>query len=294
MSRYNIPKGIFSIDSPYLLVIPVLLLLFLVILVPEIWALLIGFTKYEPGDKLVYIGLKNYVEIVKDPLFLNALRNNILFLAVVIFFEFLVGFGSALLLNHKFPLQKLWVSLVIAPYAISPVVACVIWRYMLDPSYGIVNYALSFFNISPIAWFGPAIPSFIGVVIVDVWKFSPFILIIAYAALTSLPLELLEASKIDGANSWQEFRFITFPLILPSLLVAVIFRIIFALRTFGIIWILTEGGPGNATEILSIYLYKQAFRYFHFGKGAAVALFMLIITVIVSINIVKKMYKRMF
>lgn len=294
MSRYKIPKGIFSIDSPYLLVIPALLLLFLVILVPEIWALILGFTKYEPGGTPVYIGLKNYVEIVKDPLFLNALRNNILFLAVVIFFEFLVGFGSALLLNHKFPLQKLWVSLVIAPYAISPVVACVIWRYMLDPSYGIVNYALSFFNISPIPWFGSAISSFIAVVIVDVWKFSPFIMIIAYAALTSLPLEFLEASRIDGANSWQEFRFIIFPLILPSLLVAVIFRIIFALRTFGIIWILTGGGPGNATEILSIYLYKQAFRYFHFGKGAAVALFMLIITAILSINIVKGLYKRMF
>ena len=294
MSRYKIPKGIFSIDSPYLLMTPILLILFLVILVPGIWAIILSFTKYEPGGRPVYIGLKNYVEITKDPLFLNALFNNIIFLAAVIFFEFLVGFGSALLLNHKFPLQKLWVSLVITPYAISPVISCVIWRYMLNPNYGIVNYTLSFFNISPIPWFGSAISSFIAVIIVDVWIYSPFIFIIAYSALISLPLEFLEASKIDGATSWQEFRFIVFPLIRPSLLIAVIFRIIFALRTFGIIWILTGGGPGNVTEILSIYLYKQAFRYLHYGKGAAVALFMLIITAVLSINIVKDLYKRMF
>lgn len=281
-------------SAPYWLLIPVLTLLSLVILIPEIWSLFLSFTKYAPGDRPVYVGLKNYAEIVQDPRFLNALFNNLTFLAAVISLEFLVGFGSALLLNHKFPLQKLWVSLVIAPHAISLVVACVIWRYILDPSYGIVNYSLSLFGISQVRWFGSVIASFIPIVIVDVWKYSPFIMVIAYSALTSLPPGVFEASNIDGANDWQTFRLITFPLITPALLVAVVFRLIFALRTFGIVWILTGGGPGCGTEILSIYLYKESFRYFRFGRGSTVAWLMLIITALLSIYVVKKMYKRMF
>lgn len=294
MGRWETVRGKFSIDNPYLLLIPILTLLSSVILIPEIWSLFLSFTRYAPGDRPVYVGLKNYVEIAKDPAFLNALFNNIIFIAAVISLEFVIGFGSALLLNHKFPLQKLWVSLVIAPYAISPVVACVIWRYMLDPNYGVVNYALSSFGVTPVLWFGTAISSFVAVVIVDVWIFSPFTMIITYSALTSLPPDLFEASSIDGASGLQTFRFITFPLIVPALLVAVVFRVIFALRTFGIIWILTAGGPARATEILSIYLYKESFRYFHFGKGSAVAWFMLIVTALLSVHIVRKMYRRMF
>jgi len=287
-------KGKYRVSSSLLLLAPVLGLLLLIIVVPEIWALFLSFTKYEPGTKPVYVGLRNYIEIIRDRFFIQALLNNVFFVAVVVSLELLVGLGSALLLNHRFPLQRLWVSLLIAPYCVSLVVACVIWRYMLNPSYGVVNYTLSSLGLSPLAWFGTVVPSFLAVIIVDVWKFSPFLMVIAYSALTALPLEVLEASNIDGASGWATFQFITLPLITPALLVGLIFRVIFALRTFGIIWILTQGGPGHGTEVLSIYLYKESFRYFHFGKGSAVAWFMLIITALFSISIVKRMYKRMF
>jgi len=279
---------------PYLLLIPILALLSLLILIPEIWALFLSLTEYAPGKKPIYVGLKNYVEIIHDPAFLNALLNNIIFVSGAVFFEFLVGFGSALLLNHRFPLQRLWVSLLVAPYAISPVVACVIWIYILNPSYGIVNYILSLFRIQPVSWFGSIIPSFIAVIIVDVWKYYPFIMIIAYSALTSLPQEIFEAASIDGTTGWQSFRYITFPLITPALLVALTFRLIFALRTFGIIWILTEGGPSRGTETLSVYLYKESFRYFNFGRGSTIAVFMLIMTTLFSIFVIKETYKRIF
>ena len=284
----------FEHSSPYLLLIPVLTLLTVVILIPEIMAFLLSFTTYSPGDVPVYVGFKNYIEILKDPNFLNALINNLIFLGAIICFEFLVGFGIALLLNHGFPLQRLWVSLIIAPYAISPVVACVIWRYMLDPNYGFANYIISSLGFSPVLWFGSTATSFIAIIIVDVWKYSPFITIIAYAALVSLPIELFEVANIDGANTWQSFRFITLPLIAPALMVAIVFRVIFALREFGIIWILTQGGPGRKTEILSVYLYKETFRYHHFGRGATIAVFMLILTALLSINLVRKMYRRMY
>ncbi|MCK5641654.1 MAG: sugar ABC transporter permease, partial [Gammaproteobacteria bacterium] len=118
--------------------------------------------------------------------------------------------------------------------------------------------------------------------------------IIAYAALTSLPREIFEAAAIDGASGIQAFLRITLPLITPALLVGLVFRIIFALRTFGIVWILTKGGPGNDTEILALYLYKQSFRFYHFGRGAAVSMFMVIITFILAFGIIKEMYRRIF
>ncbi len=283
-----------ELSTSTLMLVPIIVLLVVVIVIPGIWAIILSFTQYTPGSTPVFNGIQNYLEIIHDRFFKNALINNLIFVVVVVTLEFLVGLGSALLLNHEFPLQKLWVSLLIAPYAVSEVVACVMWRYMLDPSYGFVNYALSLIGLKPIAWFGTATSSFISVIIVAVWKNFPFIMIIAYSALTAIPQEVIEASKIDGANRWQNFRFIVFQLIKPALLVGLTFRVIFALREFGIIWILTEGGPAGGTEILPIYLYRQTFRYFEYGRGAATATIMLVFTILISIPLVRRMYKEMY
>mgnify|MGYP002682088082 FL=1 len=277
-----------------LMLVPIIALLVVVIVIPGIWAIILSFTQYTPGNVPIFNDIQNYIQIIRDRFFKNALANNIIFVVVVVALEFIIGLGSALLLNRKFPLQKLWVSLLIAPYCISEVVACVMWRYMLDPSYGFVNYALSFLGLGPIAWFGTVTSSFIGIIIVTVWKNFPFIMIIAYSALTAMPQEVIEASKIDGANRIQTFRFVVFQLIKPALLVGLTFRIIFALREFGIIWILTEGGPAGGTEILPIYLYRQTFRYYEFGRGAATTTIMLIVTILISIPLVRRIYKGMY
>jgi len=277
-----------------LLLIPIIALLVTVIVIPGVWAIILSFTQYTPGNTPVFNDIQNYVKIIHDRFFENALRNNLIFVIAVVTLEFLIGLGSALLLNHGFPLQKLWVSLLITPYAISEVVACVMWRYMLDPSYGFANYALSLIGLRPVAWFGTVASSFMSVIIVTVWKNFPFIMIIAYSALTAVPQEIIEASKIDGANRIQAFRFVVFQLIKPALLVGLTFRVIFALREFGIIWILTEGGPAGGTEILPIYLYRQTFRYFEYGRGAATATIMLFLTILISISLVRRMYKGMY
>ncbi len=287
-------KKKFRISFALLMLAPMLGLLTVIIVSPEIWTLFLSFTKYEPGSSPIYIGLENYVKIVHDRFFVNALFNNLIFVVAVIALEFLIGLGTALLLNHRFPLQKLWVSLLIAPYCISPVVACVMWRYILNPSYGFANYVLFLAGVEPVPWFGTVVSSFIAVIIVDVWKFSPFIMIIAYSALTAMPQDVIEAANIEGATDWETFRFVIFPLITPALLVGLAFRVIFALRTFGIIWILTRGGPARGTEVLSIYLYRETFRYYRFGKGSAIAWIMLALTFVLSIPIVRKMYRRMY
>lgn len=283
-----------KLSMSMLMLVPIIALLVVVIVIPGIWAIILSFSQYTPGSTPIFNGIQNYIETSRDRFFRNALVNNLIFVFAVVSLEFLIGLGSALLLNHRFPLQKLWVALLIAPYCISEVVACVMWRYMLDPSYGFVNYVLSLFGLEPIFWFGTATTSFIGIIIVTVWKNFPFIMIIAYSALTAMPQEILEASKIDGANRLQTFRFVIFQLIKPALLVGLTFRTIFALREFGIIWILTEGGPAGGTEILPIYLYRQTFRYFEFGRGAATTTIMLIITVLISIPLVRRIYKGMY
>lgn len=286
--------SLFRLQSPYVLLIPIVTLLSFVILIPEIWAFLLSFTKYSPGFTPTYIGFDNYLTIFRDPIFLHALINNIIFLASAIFFELIIGFGNALLLFHGFPLQRVWASLLIAPYAISPVVACLIWKYLLDPTYGVVNYILFLVGLQPVRWFGTTTSAFIPIIITDVWIYYPFIQIIAYSALISIPRGILEASLVDGVNIWQQFRYIIIPLIKPALLVALIFRLIFAFREFGIPWMLTQGGPGHSTEILSIYLYKVGFRYFEFGSASALAWIMLFVTALLSISIVRKMYRAIF
>jgi multiple sugar transport system permease protein len=281
-------------QSPYLLLIPVATLLCFIIVIPEIWALYLSFTNYSPGTPPTFVGLSNYSKIFRDPVFWEALINSMIFLISVICFEFLIGFGTALLLFQGFRFQKIWTSLLIAPYAISPVVACVLWKYLLDPSYGAVNYVLSLFGLQPVRWFGNTFTAFIPIIITDVWINSPFVQIIAYSALISIPKEILEASLVDGVSAWHRFRYIIIPLLRPALLVALVFRLIFAFREFGIPWMMTQGGPGHSTEILSIYLYQVGFRYFQFGKGSAVAWIILLITALLSVSLVKKMYRTIF
>jgi len=284
----------FEGKSPYLLLVPVVLLLLVVIVFPEIWALFLSFTEYSPGYVPKYIGLNNFIKILRDPIFIQATINNLIFLTSAIIFEFIIGFGSALILYRGFPFHRLWASLLIAPYAISPVVACVIWKYLLDPSYGVINYFLSILGLGQIRWFGTTVSSFIAIIITDVWINCPFIQIIAYSALISIPQEIIEASFVDGTTAFQRFRYIIVPLVKPALLVALIFRLIFAFREFGIPWMLTQGGPAHGTEILSIYLYKTGFRYFSFGAASAVAWIMLIITAVLSVAIVRRMYRTIF
>jgi multiple sugar transport system permease protein len=292
--RFILSKKRKNLFFSCLLLAPTIVLLSIVILIPELYTLFLSFTEYSPGQNPIIVGVRNYLELVEDSAFLDAIVNNLVYLVLVVFFEFMVGFGSALLLNRQFPFQRILIGLVIAPYAVSLVVAAVIWRYMLDSSSGIINFLISWCGFSPVQWFGSVPTSFSAVIIISVWKNSPFIMMIAYAALMSLPTEVYEAADIDGANFLQKFWLITLPLITPALSVALLFRTVFAIRAFGEIWILTEGGPGRGTEILSVYLYKESFRYFNFGKGSAVAFIMLVITLVLSMPIIRGMYRTMF
>jgi len=273
---------------------PLLLALTFFIVVPAFQLLWISLTDLSPGRPAKFVGLDNYAFILTDPAFLAALLRNVLFVFVVVTLEVAVGFGIALVLQTGFVFQPLWFAIILAPFAVSPIVAVVMWKYMLDPSFGIVNYAATSIGLPAIPWMTSAATSMAVIVIVAVWKEFAFTTIVLFAALTAIPNELYEATKIDGASAWQRLVYVKIPLIAPALAVVILFRIIFTLREFGIPWTLTGGGPGTSTEILSIYLYKQAFRYSDFGSGAAIGWLMLGVTVLLSGFLIRRTFRGIF
>lgn len=279
--------------TPILYCLPGIILLLILVFVPSIQALGYSFTDYSFGLDANFVGLRNYIEVLTDRSFWNVVLNNIIFVVGSLTFEIILGFASALLLNKRFHLQPLWVCLLLAPYAVSPVVAVQIWKYLLDPTYGIINYCLTCLGMKPVAWFSDKLTSFIPVCLVSIWKNFPFMMITVYAALTTVPTEVEEAAKIDGASGYTYFTKILLPLIKPSVSVGLIFRIVFLIRSFEIVWVFTAGGPGDSTEILAIDMYKEAFLYYDVGKGSAIGCLLLIITFLVSYHLIKNSNKSL-
>lgn len=276
------------------LLAPALILLFIIVLIPSLQALAYSFTNFSPARKVDFIGITNYKHFFSDTQFFKVLLNNLYFLFASLFFEIILGFIGALLLNKRFRFQPLWVCLILAPYAVSPVVSVVIWKYLLDPSYGIVNYLLTRIGVKPVIWFSTPLTSLIPISAVSVWKNFPFLVIVIYAALSSIPEEIIEAAKIDGVQGIAFFKSITLPLISSSLIVGVMFRMIYLIRTFELVWVFTGGGPGRSTEILAIHLYKEAFLYLNFGKASALAWILLVITFALSGHLMKSSNRNLF
>jgi multiple sugar transport system permease protein len=185
-------------------------------------------------------------------------------------------------------------ALIVAPYAVSPIVAVVMWKYMLDPNFGVVNFMIAHAGLPTVAWFTSAGTSMAGIVLIAVWKEFSFVTIVSFAALKAIPGDFVEAARIDGAGYAQVLRHIKLPMILPALAIVTMFRIIYTLREFAIVHTTTGGGPGTSTEILALYLYKEAFRYLNFGAGAATGWLMLVATVLTAGFLVRRTYRGMF
>jgi ABC-type sugar transport system permease subunit len=277
-----------------ILLAPIMVLLALTIAIPALYLLWLSLTDASPGMDASFVGLDNYVTLLADQAFQAATLRSVLFVVISVSLEIVVGFSIALLLQRPFRLRPLWMALVIAPYAVSPIVAVVMWKYMLDPSFGIVNYALTSAGLGAVPWLSSPVTSMAAIIIVAVWKEFSFTTIVLFAALTTMPKELVEAANVDGATPWQILWKIKIPLIAPAIFIVLLFRTIFALREFGVVWTLTGGGPGTSTEILSIFLYKQAFRYLDFGGGAATGWLMLIVTLLLSSFVIRRTYRGLF
>lgn len=278
-----------------LLVSPVFLLLLLIVFLPELWALFISFTNYRLGEPTRFIGLANFEYFLADPNFWNAVWVNIKFVVGAVTLQMVVGLGIALFLaTQPFKARFLWIALVLAPMAVSPSVSSVIWRYLLDLNIGPINYVLESIGFERVHWLTGIRVALLSVIMVEVWLAIPHVVLFLYPARITFPKELYDAAEMDGATRWQQFRYVTFPLLRPAFFLALVFRLIITIRAFGVVWLLTQGGPLRQTELLAIYMFKEGFENWRFGSAAAIAWAMLLITLLMSSYLIFVMYRNAF
>ena len=278
----------------WLMVSPAQALLVLVLFVPALYVFWLSLTRSTYGKSPEWVGLANYATVLGDPYFWRALWNTAIVVNTIVFVELALALGVAVLFAGWIPWRKWMIAMVLAPYAITEVVSVVIWKFMMDPYGGPITNALASLGLPPLDWSVEPSHGLALVIVLSVWHHLPFTFILLYTALLGIPRDLYEAAQVDGANAWKQFVRITIPLLVPAMLVALVFRYIFAFRIFSEVWLLTGGGPARTTEVLAVYLYRQAFRYADFGAGAATGWLMLLASLLMGAWYIHLMYKKMF
>jgi multiple sugar transport system permease protein len=267
-------------------IMPTLILLIVMNIFPLIYSLFLSFTNYSViADKAPeWIGIQNYQNILSDQRFWTNFATTGRYALLSVALQTLIGFGLALLLRNKFKGSGLLTTLILVPMMLSPIVVANFWKNMFNPSVGILNYLLGYTNIntSP-EWLGDPNLALLAIVIVDVWMWSPFVMLLCLAGLSAIPEYLYEAAAIDRAGAWFQFRRITLPQVMPLLLIAVLFRTIEAFKQFDLVMGLTGGGPSDVTETVSIRLYKLAFQG-QYDTGTSSALAYVILVVIIAVS----------
>ncbi|WP_375755749.1 carbohydrate ABC transporter permease [Corallococcus exercitus] len=265
----------------YLLVAPAVLVLAVVALYPVLAAVWLSLHRFILvfGERR-FTGLENYAYLMGDVRFWSALGNTAYFTAVAVTVELLLAVPLALLLNRAFPGRGLLRASVLVPWAIPTVVSARLWAWMFNPDYGLINRMLGGAEVN---WLGAPGYALHAAILVDVWKTTPFVALLVLAGLQGIPEDLYKAARVDGASGWRQFRSITIPLLKPALLLAVLFRSLDAFRVFDAIYVLTEGGPANTTETLSIYAYKTLMRSGDFGYGSALSVATFLCVVLLAV-----------
>lgn len=259
---------------------PNLVLMSLFLFVPIIWALILSFQKTKGFGDPVWVGLDNYSKLVSDPVFWQSLLNTIVFTVVTVPIELIGGLGLAVLLNSVLPARGLFRTVIVLPMVISGVASGMIAVILFYESNGLVNKVLQALGLDPVGWQSQGGPAMVSVIVVAIWLRLGFNMIIYLAGLQSISPELYEAARIDGASRWQQFRSVTVPLVGPSTFFLLIMNVIASFQVFDLIFVMTGGGPGNATSVLVTYAYRNGFQIREQGYGAAIGIVILIITLV--------------
>jgi multiple sugar transport system permease protein len=260
-------------------VVPAAVVVVSVILFPWAFTLFMSVMQWKLGGERSFTGLHNYERLFSDARFGWAVARTLWFTVLSVIFPMALGIAAAMAFAKKFPLRGLARTIFILPMMATPVAAALVWTMMFHPQLGVLNYILTSLGLPPSQWVYHADTVIPTLVMVETWHWTPLVMLIALGGLAALPADPFEAAKIDGANGWQAFRHITWPLLLPYVAVAAIMRTIDALKSFDIIFVITSGGPGTASETINIYLYLQAFAFYELGYASAmvVVFFALII-----------------
>jgi len=281
-----------ALSPAYLYASPVHLMVLGIIVLPSLFVLWLSFQASSFGQAASFVGIDNYVRILTDPYFWRSIWNTVLVVAVAVHLELLLGLGLALLFASGLPFRRFLLVVVLAPYAVSEVTAVAMWRFLFDPDVGPITLMLRWLHLPALDWTFVPSHGLVLIGLLTIWLHLPFTFIILYAARLAVPKELYEAGLTDGASPLQLFRRITLPLLMPAMLIALLFRYIFAFRLFSEVWLLTQGGPARTTEVISVYLYQEGFRFNSFGTASATAWMMMLISLLLAAGYVWRLRKE--
>jgi multiple sugar transport system permease protein len=272
---------------PLLFIAPAVAVLLALSIYPLVYSVTISLQRDSPAG--IAWGLGNFARLVTDNFFWTAMAHTFVYAVAALACEFVLGLGLALLLNAQIRGRGFFRASLLVPMMLPAVVVGVVWRLMLNPNFGAINGTLKRFGISTesLTWTASPKLAMLSVIAVDVWQWTPFVFLVLLAGLQAIPQEPYEAALIDGSSRWQTFRHVTLPLLKPAILIVLLLRTMDLLRVFDQIFILTEGGPGFATETISLYIYRTAFRFFDFGYAAAMSFVLLALTNVISVIYIK-------
>ncbi len=271
--------------TPYLFMAPAAFIMAIALIYPLGYMMYGSLLDWNPSQSISeaeYVGLKNYVTLFYDPFFRKSFSVTLTFAFFVVVFEMAIGVGLALLLDRNIRGMSVLRTLFILPMMIAPVVVGLMWRYMYHPTVGIFNRTLDNLGLEKVDWLGQH--ALMSVIIADIWQWTPFIFILSLAALQSLPQSAIEAARIDGATGWQQIWFIKLPMMMPILIVTALLRLIDAFKVLEVILVMTEGGPGQSTEILAMRISRTASEFRELGVAAAMSNYLLLMLMILTLS----------
>lgn len=261
---------------------PATILLMVVLAYPIFYSIEISFSEFDLAtfSAGAWVGFENYEDVLTDYRFWSSLKITLVYLVFALPLQIVLGFGIAFLINAEWGGRSAVRALFIIPMVVAPVVAGGLWRMILDPLWGLLNYGLGRFGLGPYDWFGDSTLAMASIIIIDTWRWTPFVVLIATAALLALPKDVLEAAKIDGANWWSTLWSIVLPLLVPIIAATFVIRWLGAVKMFDIVLASTVGGPGKATNVINLFIYEEAFRTLRFAVSAAMSIIVLVLTMV--------------
>ncbi|SEL79820.1 carbohydrate ABC transporter membrane protein 1, CUT1 family [Roseovarius azorensis] len=275
-------RGLSDRMIAWIFVAPTIFLLLAINIFPLIWTIRLSFTNFRanrPNAETAWVGLRNYERILSDPDIWQTMQATAHFLFWTLFFQVLIGFALAWLINAKFRGSNFWTTIIVLPMMLSPAVVGNFWTFLYQPQIGLFNYVVAFFSGADPTGFtmiGEVALAPWAIVIVDTWMWTPFVMLICLAGLRSIPESIYEAAECDRASKWRQFWTITVPMVLPFLMLAVLFRGIENFKMFDLVVQLTGGGPGSTTELTSINLKREAFEKWRTGYASAYAVILFV------------------
>lgn len=270
--------------QPYLFLLPVTLVLVTLLVFPLAYTVRASMSSFDSYTFTIgsFVGLEHFADVLQDGSFWRSLRVTVEYLVWALLLQMVLGTAVSFLLAVEWPGVQIVRASLLIPLVVAPVVAGSVWKTLLDPLWGYVNHMLGWFGIPALNWLSDPSLAMASIIVIDTWRWTPFVILIVLAGIVSMDVEIQEAARIDGAGAWQSFVHVRLPLLAPVLLAAFVVRWLGAIKMFDIIFTATRGGPGSVTEVVNLYIYETAFRNLAIDEASAMAVLIVLVSLVVT------------